>query len=234
MSREFYTLDDLVQRLGRDRRQVEKLINRGIIHGRRVGGEWRFNEIEITHWLEQDLRGLDDAGLAQLEQSQQSTELNAQSPIAALLHPETCEVPLDAGTRPAVLQALIEVAGRTWQIWDPASILKAVREREDVMSTGFENGVAIPHPRNPLPDAIGQSVITFGRTLSGIPFGAPGRRMTDLFFLVLARDATTHLQILARLGRLFYREGFIEELRSTSSGSEAYELLISADQHVGN
>jgi excisionase family DNA binding protein len=143
MSRDFCTLDELVQRLGRDRRQVEKLVNRGIIPGRRVGGDWRFNEIEITHWLEQDLRGLDDQGLAQLEQSQYTGDQRIQSPIAEMLHPETCEIPLDAGTRPAVLQALIEVAGRTWQVWDPASILKAVKEREDVMSTGFENGIAI-------------------------------------------------------------------------------------------
>ena len=234
MSRDFYTLDELVQTLGRDRRQVEKLVNRGIIPGRRIGGEWRFNEIEVTHWLEQDLRCLDDQGLAQLEQSQQSIELNALSPIAALLQIETCEVPLDAGTRPAVLQALIEVAGRTWHVWDPASVLKAVKEREEVMSTAFENGVAIPHPRNPLPDALGQSVIAFGRTLSGIPFGAPRRQLTDLFFLVLARDAATHLQILARLGRILNRDGFVEQLRNTESSRAAYDLLIEADRQVGS
>ena len=233
MSRDFYTLDELVLQIGRDRRQVEKLVNRGIIPGRRVGGEWRFNEIEITHWLEQDLRGLDDQGLAQLEQSQQSGDQKSQSPIAGLLHPETCEIPLDAGTRPAVLQALIEVAGRTWQVWDPASILKAVKEREDVMSTGFENGIAIPHPRNPLPDAVGQSIIAFGKTLSGIPFGAPGRQLTDLFFLVLARDASTHLQILARLGRLLQRQGFVDDLRQTESGPKAYELIVRTDEQVG-
>lgn len=233
MSRDFYTLDELVQRLGRERRQVEKLVARGVIPGRRIGGEWRFNEIEVTHWLERQLREFDDVGLAQLEQSQQSSELSQKCPIAALLSVETCEVPLDAGTRPAVLQALIEVAGRTWHVWDPASILKAVKEREEVMSTGFESGVAIPHPRNPLPDALGQSVIAFGRTLSGIPFGAPGRVLTDLFFLVLARDAATHLQILARLGRILQREGIVDRLRASESGAAAYDLLVAADQEIG-
>jgi PTS system nitrogen regulatory IIA component len=232
MSRDFYTLEELVQRLGRDRRQVEKLVNRGVIPGRRIGGDWRFNEIEITHWLEQDLRGLDDQGLAQLEQSQQSGIQNSRSPIADLLHVETCDVPLDAGTRPAVLQALIEVAGRTWQVWDPALILKAVKDREDVMSTGFDNGIAIPHPRNPMPDAIGQSIIAFGKTLSGIPFGAPGRKLTDLFFLVLAKDASTHLQILARLGRLIQREGFVEELRSKETGSAAFDYILQIDSSI--
>ena len=232
MSRDFLTFDDLVQHLGRDRRQVEKLVNRGVIPGRRIGGDRRFNEIEITHWLEQELRGFDDVGLAQLEQSQQPAESPFQSPIAELLHAETCEVPLDAGTRPAVLQSLIEVAGRTWQVWDPSAVLKAVKEREDVMSTGFPNGVAIPHPRNPLPDALGQSVIAFGRTLSGIPFGAPGRVRTDMFFLVLARDAAAHLQILARLGRILQRDGFIEELRAQDSAAASYSAIVAADADV--
>ena len=101
------------------------------------------------------------------------------------------------------------------------------------MSTGFENGIAIPHPRNPLPDAVGQSIIAFGKTLSGIPFGAPGRRLTDIFFLVLAKDASTHLQILARLGRLIQRNGFIDDLRQTESGLTAYELIVRTDEQVG-
>lgn len=231
MSRDFYTLDDLVQHLGRDRRQVERLVNRGLVPGRKVGGEWRFNATEITYWLEQELRGYCDSDLAQLEQTRQSEELR-QLPVSGLLRPETCEVPLDAGTKPSVLQALIEVAGRTWQVWDPATVLKAVREREDVMSTGFENGVAIPHPRNPQPDALGQSVIAFGRTSSGIPFGAPGRTMTDLFFLVLARDSATHLQILARLGRMMQLPDFLNNLRSAENAAAACQLIQTADTDI--
>ena len=65
----------------------------------------------------------------------------------------------------------------------------AIQERETVLSTAFENGVAIPHPRNPLPDALGQSVIAFGRLPSGIAFGAPHHVMTDMFFLVVCRDS---------------------------------------------
>ncbi len=232
MSREFLTLDDLVQRLGRDRRVVEKQVQRGIIPGRRISGEWRFNETEFTQWLEQDLRSFDDQELAQLESSQNSEELEKTSPLQTLLVPDTCQVPLDAGTKPSVLQELVEVAGRTWQLWDPTAILKAIREREEVMSTAFENGVAIPHPRNPLPDSLGQSVIAFGKTLSGVQFGGPRRSTTDLFFLVLARDSRTHLQILARLGRILQKKDFLEELRQAPDGFTAHQLILSADREI--
>jgi PTS system nitrogen regulatory IIA component len=233
MSRDFLTLEELVQRVGRDRRLLEKQLQRGVIPGRRINGEWRFNEQEITQWLEQDLRNLDPSQLEQLELSQKSEEISSQTPLQALLKLETCEIPLDAGTRPAALQALVELAGRTWQVWSPSEILTAVRDRENAMSTAFENGVAIPHPRNPLPDALGESIIAFGRTLSPIAFGGPGRSKTDLFFLVLARDSRTHLQILARLGRLISNQNLLDQLRSCESGAEAWSLLTETDRQLG-
>ena len=153
--------------------------------------------------------------------------------MRSLLHPETVQVPLEARTKRSVLECLIEVAGRTWQIWQPAEILQAVQQREEVLSTGFESGVAIPHPRNPLPDAYGQSVIAFGRTFSGIPFGAPKRQLTDLFFLVLCRDSRTHLHVLSRLGRIIQLPGFLEELRLADDGLRAYEFICSADESLG-
>lgn len=100
------------------------------------------------------------------------------------------------------------------------------------MSTGFDNGVAIPHPRNPLPEALSDSVVAFGRTTSGIPFGGPKRSLTDLFFLVLARDSTIHLQILARIGRLLQLPGFVSSLRAAETNVEAYELIRAADAQM--
>ena len=93
--------------------------------------------------------------------------------------------------------------------------------------------MAIPHPRAPLPDAIGESILAFGRTFSGIPFGAPGRRLTDLFFLVLCRDSRTHLQVLARLGRLIQDPEFLEALRGTDDSRTAYDVICQADQNIG-
>lgn len=232
MSRDFMTIDELMRQLGRERREVERLVSRGRIPGRRVRGEWRFNRVEITQWLETELRDLDDQGLARVEKTQQSADLNPRSPISQLISPETIQVPLDAGTKPSVLQSLVEVAGRTWQVLEPAAVLEAVKQREAVMSTGFDSGIAIPHPRNPLPEAIGDSVVAFGRTLSGIPFGAPKRSLTDMFFLVLARDSKTHLHILARLGRLMQLPDFVENLRAAETSADAYSVICDADSSI--
>lgn len=232
MAHEWYTLEELAQQLGRDRREIEKLVNRGRIPGRKVGGDWQFHPIEITHWLEQEMREYTDRELLVVEQRHRSAEVSETSPVASLLTLETVQVPLEAKTKRSVLETLVEVAGRTWQIWQPAAILTALQEREAVLSTAFESGFAIPHPRNPLPEAIGQSVIAFGKTATGIPFGAPNRGLTDLFFLVLCRDSRTHLQVLARLGRLVQQPGFLDRLRDTEDSATAYETIVAADEQT--
>src|SRR5205807_9869934 len=118
--------------------------------------------------------------------------------------------------------------------YDPDAILTAFKQREEIGATALATGVAIPHPRRPLPTALGDSVIAFGRTASGVPFGAPDGSLTDLFFLVCCRKDRTHLKILARLSRLFLRPGFVEELRATETPSEAWQLIDATERELIN
>jgi PTS system nitrogen regulatory IIA component len=233
MSHAFISIEELADRLGRDRREVEKLVNRGRIPGRKVGGIWQFHPTEIRHWVEQEMRDYSEPELAALEEAQRPAGSAEETPVLKRMALETVQVPLLGRTKRSVLESLIEIAGRTWQIWEPATVLHAVLEREEILSTGFENGVAIPHPRNPLPDVLGRSVVAFGRTLSGIPFGAPRRQLTDVFFLVLCRDSRAHLSVLARLGRMLQTAGFLDELRAAETSDAAYGVIARADQTLG-
>jgi len=233
MSHEWYTADELARQLGRDRREIERLASRGRIPGRKKNGDWQFHPSEIVHWLEQEMQAYSDDELAVVEQSQQSQEVDVDVPVSSLLRPELVQVPLEARTKRSVLESLVEVAGRTWHVWEPGAVLEAVREREELLSTAYDNGVAIPHPRNPLRESLGDSVIAFGRTYSGIPFGAGRGNLTDLYFLVLCRDSRTHLHVLARLGRLLQLTDFLDELRQADDSRTAYQVIVNADQLVG-
>ena len=74
MSHESISIEELATRIGRDRRDVEKLANRGRIPGRKVGGMWQFHPTEIRHWLEHEMRGYSDSELAALEEGQRAEE----------------------------------------------------------------------------------------------------------------------------------------------------------------
>ncbi|WP_237225755.1 PTS sugar transporter subunit IIA [Rubinisphaera sp. JC750] len=225
------TIEQLAQEMGRDVREIERLASKGHVPGRRVDGRWVFQSNEIREWIETELRTYTPGELTALEKSQHSQETDSERPVTSLLKRETIEVPLIARTKRSALGRLVEVANATWQIYMPDDVLNAVLEREDAMSTAMEGGVAIPHLRTPLPDALGESMIAFGRTASGIPFGGT-RGLTDLFFLILCRDTRTHLQVLARLGRLFHLPGFFTELREAEDADAVWDIIWAAEESL--
>ena len=84
MSHGFLNLDELSVQLGRDRRELEKLVSRGRIPGQRVEGEWRFHPAEIRQWLEQAMREYSDTELTAVEESHRDQSSPGGSPLAGV------------------------------------------------------------------------------------------------------------------------------------------------------
>jgi nitrogen PTS system EIIA component len=213
---------------------VLKLAERGKLPGRRVGGEWRFSAPEIHHWLEDRIGLSDDEALVQMEGALD----RAAGPAAAdevsisdLLHPESIEVPLDARTHRSVIAKMTELAARTHLLWDAAKMADAVRAREEMHSTALDNGVALLHPRRPMPAILAEAVLALGITPGGIPFGSGGS-LTDIFFLICSTSDHEHLRILARLSRLINDQEFLAALRAAGDASLLYQLVRDRDAIV--
>jgi PTS system nitrogen regulatory IIA component len=232
MGNDTMDLTELASYLQRDAREVSKLASRGHLPGHKVGGNWRFHRAEINHWLETQLPGYTEQQLTSLETSV-GGEPDADVLLSALLAPDCLAVPLRASTRVSVLRELVRVAEQSWQVYDPEAVFEAIRHREEIGSTALPLGVAIPHPRRALPDnVLGDSVLAYGRTAHGIPFGAERGGLTDIFFLVCCRDDPTHLQVLARLSRLLLRPGFVDELRAAETPAASREVLVRAEEEL--
>lgn len=229
MANEMMDLEELAEYLQRDRREVAKLVDRGYLPGRKVGGQWRFARAEINHWIETQLPAYSEQQLRALESRDVPSE-DSEPRVSGLLAKVSVAVPLAARTRASVLKELVGLAELSWNVYDPQAILEAIRQREEMGSTALENGVALPHPRRPLPAALGESLIAYGRTATGIPFGAPHGVLTDIFFLVCCRDEATHLRVLARLSRLLLQPGFVDALREAETPEETWNRIDAAER----
>jgi len=231
MGNETMDLEQLATYLRRDVREVSKLASRGHLPGRKVGGEWRFATVEINHWIETQIPDYTEQELSALDRRHSAQE-DQEPLISKLLSEAMIAVPLAASTRASVLKQLVTLAENSWQVYDPEAIHEAILQREELKSTALESGVALPHPRRPLPAALGESVMALGITTSGIPFGAPNGGLTDIFFLVCCRDDRTHLQVLARLSRLLLRPGFVDELRDQETPAQTWHFIAAAEKDL--
>lgn len=227
MAQDDYDIERLATYLHMMPAAVAKLAERGKLPGRRVGGDWRFSAAEIHHWLEDRIGLSDDEGLVQMEGAlDRAADLATveEVSIARLLKEEAIEVPLNARTRASVVAKMSELAARTHLLWDPEKMVEAVRAREEMHSTALDNGVALLHPRRPMPVILAEAVLALGITPGGIPFGSGGS-LTDVFFLICSTSDHEHLRILARLSRVINDQEFLASLRAAEDAATLHRLI---------
>jgi PTS system nitrogen regulatory IIA component len=233
MAQEDFDIDRLAAYLHMMPAAVLKLADRGKLPGRRIGGQWRFSAAEIHHWLEDRIGLSDDDALAQMEGAlNRATDHAADDvSISNLLTVEAIEIPLNARTRASVITKMTEVAARTHLLWDSEKLAEAVRAREEMHSTALDNGVALLHPRRPMPAILEEAVIALGITPNGIPFGSGGS-LTDIFFLICSTSDHEHLRILARLSRVINDSEFLQSMRAATSSTALHQLIQDRERTI--
>jgi len=123
--------------------------------------------------------------------------------LSELLSPATIALDLKSADRDAVLSELVNQIPQLAARPDARqTLLRALREREQLHSTGIGDGIALPHARNALVGLVDEAIVVFGRHNGGIPYDAIDSVPARLFFLLVAPTVTQHLAILARLSRL--------------------------------
>lgn len=148
--------------------------------------------------------------------------------LTDLLSPERIEIPLEAKTKDELLRELVDVVARDGEITAVEEVLRAVREREAVLSTGIGNGVAIPHGKS---SAVPELRMAAGITAEPVDFEALDGRPVRLFFLLVGPEtaAGPHIKALSRISRLVRKPEVRERLLGTDDAESFYESLKVAE-----
>ncbi|WP_235935390.1 PTS sugar transporter subunit IIA [Candidatus Laterigemmans baculatus] len=212
--------------------QVLKMAERNRLPGRKVGGQWRFPEAEIHHWLEERIGAADEEQLERVEAMLDRSAGAEKTPrLGELLHPEAVAAPLLARTRSSVIREMCQLAANTGLLWDPAAMGEAVQAREAMHPTALDSGVALLHPRRPQTSILADSLIAVGICRSPLPFSDAGQ-LTDIFFLICSYDDAVHLRILAKLSRVLGSDDVLTGLRAAESPRDAIAILRQADDEL--
>ena len=232
--KEEFTVEELASYLHWTPMQVVKLASREKLPGRKVAGQWRFNEVEIHHWIEDEIGRADDEALVRVEailERAETRETGRAEPIhlEKLIPVECVLVGTRSRSKRSIVTEICEHCADAGWIWDPEQMSDAILAREELHTTALENGVALLHPRRPLPSILADRFVTLAISTTGIPFGGPRGALTDIFFLLGSTDDGIHLRVLARLSRLFALPGFLTQLRQVESEGQALDLIQEMD-----
>ena len=144
-----------------------------------------------------------------------------------LLQPGAVLADVAVTNKKALFQQLGAVVGPLAGV-EPRVVIDRVSERERLGSTGFGNGIAIPHGKI---DGLAHVVGAFFRLEKPIDYQAIDDLPVDLVFMLLspAEAGADHLKALAQVSRWLRDQAFVAKLRGAGSNDALYALFAAQE-----
>ncbi len=139
--------------------------------------------------------------------------------------------PLTGETPEEVLGEICERMQQEGFVEDGQQLLSMTMQREDIISTAIDGGMAFPHVRGV---EGGGLTMALGVHKKGIHFGGPGRTLTRLFFFMVIPTATSafYLKLLAGLSQTFRDKTARELLLNAENEEELWKALVQQTRKV--
>ncbi len=232
MPHRILSLSQAAKRIRVPERELAHLAQRHEIPHQRRGDEPVFEKRLLDEWAQRRILNLAAGPLAdhhRVAVAERQARPSDDTLIESLLRPDWIRPALSAKTKPSLLREMAALAVSTGLLFDEASFLEALEERERASSTALGGGVALLHARFHDPYHAEASFLVLGRSRTPLFFGAEDGATTDLFFLLYCTDDAGHLHALARLCILAQRPGLLDSLRAAEDAASMYRLLADAE-----
>jgi mannitol/fructose-specific phosphotransferase system IIA component (Ntr-type) len=140
------------------------------------------------------------------------------------IDPGCVSVGQGARDKDSTLRIMVDLVTKSGLVESRDSLMTALKQREEVVSTGIGNSVAIPHAD--LPD-IKEPRLAVGVFPDGVDFDALDEEPVYVVFLLLGTPRTPglHMKILARIARLSKDAEFASGLRAASGVDDVLKTL---------
>jgi mannitol/fructose-specific phosphotransferase system IIA component (Ntr-type) len=141
-----------------------------------------------------------------------------------LIKPENISLNLKSTTKETAINELLDILSAQGKLIDRDAALADLLNREQTMSTGIPNGIAIPHAKT---SGVQEMTIALGIKNSGLDFDSPLDDKTRIIILALAppEKAKTLYQFLLAITAVLNDDTVRSELHAAKSPAEVVEIL---------
>lgn len=142
-----------------------------------------------------------------------------------ILTPGRSKVNVPGGSKKRVLDKIAELIGSEVPGLDAVRVLESLVAREKLGSTGFGNGIAIPHCRLP---GCSSPISALLHLDAPVDFDSIDGEPVDLLFVLLVPEAATdaHLELLRQIASMLDRKDVRDRLRSAVSDKALYQVVL--------
>jgi len=220
------SVKDAARLLSVSEKTIYRWIKQEVVPAYRVHEQYRFNRSELLEW---------------------ATARRISVAPEALHEPET-----DAAPLPSLSEALeaggifyrLEGKGRDEVLADVVDhlrlpdevdrpyLLQVLVARERLASTAIGDGIAIPHPRNPVLLHVTRPTVTLGFLEKPVDFHALDGQPVNILFTLITPTLRSHLHLLSKLGFVLRDRAFRQVLAGEGSREEILRVLRRVEQSL--
>ena len=144
--------------------------------------------------------------------------------LVDVFQPEYIKIPLEKNTKTDVIKELVKILSEHEAIGNSEGIIRAVFDREKIMTTGVGNGVAIPHCKH---KDSRNFAIALGVHPKGIDFDSIDHEPARIIFLLVGPEDQpgTHIKLLSRISRIISKDEVREKVLACKTPTELFDLL---------
>jgi PTS system nitrogen regulatory IIA component len=221
------SVKDAARILSVTEKTIYRWIKQELVPAYRVNGQHRFNQSELLEWATSRRMGISPEAFDEPEE--------AAKPLPTLT--ESIEAGgiiyrLDGNSRNEVLDRLVNNLRLSDGV-DKEYLLKVLIAREELASTSVGDGIAIPHPRNPVLLHTSQPTVTLAFLENPVDFQSLDGLLTKVLFCVISPTLRAHLHLLSMLGYALKDYNFREVIEKAESREEILGALRQVKKGMG-
>ncbi|QTQ16712.1 PTS sugar transporter subunit IIA [Treponema parvum] len=146
--------------------------------------------------------------------------------FADIFPPENIIVGLESEDKDEVFEEMLEVIVSAQPYISRQEALTALKERENKMTTGIMQGIAVPHAISPSVKGVAGAL---GISFTGIDYDAMDKKPVHIVFMLLfdPKENEQHLQIMKQFADLLRHKDLCNALMQKKSPQEVYDAIRS-------
>ncbi|MFP4452081.1 MAG: PTS sugar transporter subunit IIA [Desulfobacterales bacterium] len=203
---------------------IERWIRQGRIPVKKIGNKCLFNDTAIRKWAEAHNLHYHPQGQRQAQDFAESLETLTDALESGGIY---YDIPGDSIEK--VLSAAVQEMQNIESEQDRKALYDSLVAREQMMSTGIGNGVAIPHPRTPLNRQGLPVQIAVFFLEKPVDYKSVDKKPVHVLFVLVAKTSRQHLHLLSRISYCLRDKSFLSMLSQSPDCRDLKEKIREFD-----
>jgi len=183
----------------------------------KIYNQYRFNRDELNEWI---LKGKIQVSAEALQRVQSQVPVS----LTRLVTKGGIYYNIEGASVKDVLTNAVAAIPAAEGI-DRDMIVTALLEREEMMTTGLGEGLALPHPRNPIVSDVMHESVSICFLKEPVDFNAIDGKPVHTLVMILSANPRRHLDILSKVSYLCRKWEFIKMVNDRADADDIIDCI---------